>query len=301
MKFKDMKRLFVTTLTTAIICCSCMQTRTELYEKFNTAWDDNDTTGVESIISKWEKSYPGDPEIYSLRSNYYLMKAVRSNMTLTEEAPSDGREYYTMTDSLGRELYLSEEYYVDDAMIDSAIMTLVEGIANKPDRIDFRLGKVTIHMYVGAHSEAIETVKSMLERSLINNNIWSGEMGKDIESDGVSYICNCIQDYFSKMITAGDFISAEELIDCCLEYYPENPYFIWNKGAMKFNTGDFKEAVKLYLKARAAIPENMLLTINLAEAFERAGDLQESRKYYQIVYQSGDPQYADIASQALNN
>ena len=57
----------------------------------------------------------------------------------------------------------------------------------------------------------------------------------------------------------------------------------------------------MYLKARAAIPENMLLTINLAEALERAGDLQESRKYYQIVSQSGDPQYADIASQALKN
>lgn len=296
-----MKHLFITALITTIISCSCVQTRTELYKSFNKAYDDKDTAAVESVISQWEKLYPGDAEIYSLRSNYFLMKAVRSNMTISEDRPTDGREFYTITDSLGRTAYLSEEYYVDDATIESAVITLAEGIANHPDRIDLRLGKITIHMYVRAHSKAIETIKYMLERSLANNNTWTGEMDKDIETDGVSYICDCIQDYFSKMLYAGDFMAAEKLIDCCLEYYPENPYFIWNKGAMKFNTGDFNEATKLYLKARAAIPEDMQLTINLAEAFERAGDLQNARKYYQIVSESGDPEFADIALQALNN
>lgn len=46
------------------------QTRAELYNRFDKSISQSDSTAIASLIEDWEKLYPDDAELYSVRANY---------------------------------------------------------------------------------------------------------------------------------------------------------------------------------------------------------------------------------------
>ncbi|MBQ4201277.1 MAG: hypothetical protein II648_03155, partial [Bacteroidales bacterium] len=71
-----MRRLSISFLIVLLSGVAFAQTKAELYDKFSSSVSQRDSTAIVSLISDWEKLYPGDAELYSVRANYYFMNAI---------------------------------------------------------------------------------------------------------------------------------------------------------------------------------------------------------------------------------
>lgn len=294
-----MKRLFFTLSLVVLSVMSIAQTREELYDRFNDSISKRDSTAIALLIKDWEKLYPDDAELYSVRANYYYQGAVQELIVMSDTAPTDGRPYYEVLDSVGVRSYMYPETIIDSLKLDSAKKVLAEGIRKNPDRIDLRLGKVAMHLSAKENVAAVMDIQSALVRSLKNNNKWTGTLDKAVESDGVSYLRDCIQDYLAQLLDAGDLASAEKISDICIKCYPEDAVFLTNKGVVRSYTGDQKAALEWFLKAREVSPGDMLITYNIASMYLRQGDEKKALVYFRIVAEGDDEQFAEIARTAI--
>lgn len=294
-----MRRLLLIPLLILLSCSVFAQSREELYNNFEVAISEQDTTATLAIISDWEKLFPNDAELYSLRANHYFQTAIDEGLVISPEEPTDGRQCMVITDSLGVKGYMYSEMLVDSTKLDSAKRSLEEGIILHPNRLDLRLGKVTIHLYVNEYADAIKEVKSALEQSKINNNNWLETLDTPIETDGVSYLRDCIQDYFAQFLETDNLPFAEKLADVCVELYPKEAIFLTDKGTARYYAGDQQGAAEWYLKAHKNSPNDMLIATNLAILYEQQGEIKKAIKYYTIVAKSGDEEFSESAKAAL--
>lgn len=294
-----MKRLLFVVVTILISCTSFAQTRAELYDSYNSAISKKDLTSLVSLISNWEKLYPNDAELYSVKANYYFQNAVNDVIVMSGTPPTDGRECFELRDSLGVKSYMYSELQIDSVKLDSAKEVLAEGISKHPDRLDLRLGKVTIHLYVQENELAVQEVQSALEHSIKNDNKWVEALDNPIETDGVSYLRDCIQDYLSQLLNVNDIVIAEKMIDTCIQLYPKEAVFVSDKGTLRFYSDDLKNALEWFLKARKLSPDDMLITNNIANIYKMQGDKKNALKYYRIIAKSGDEYFAEIAQTAI--
>ena len=294
-----MKRLLLIPFMVLLVCSAFAQSREELYDNFKVAISERDTTVMLSLISDWEKLFPNDAELYSVRANYYFRNAFEEVLVISQEKPIDGREFSEITDSLGVKGYMYSEIQIDSSKLDSAIKALSEGIIKHPDRLDLRLGKVVIHLYANENADAVNEIQSALEHSIKNPHNWFNTLDTPIETDGGSYLRDCIQDYFAQLLETNDLASAERMIDTCIELYPKEAIFLTDKGSTRYYAGDQKGAIEWYLKARNLTPDDMLITINIAILYEQQGDVENAFKYYRIVAASDDEEFSESAKAAL--
>lgn len=295
-----MNRLLNTAIILLLSCQVFSQTRTELYNSFDKIITARDTVALVTLIEKWERLYPGDAELYSVRANYHFANAITTITVLCDSVPADNRECYALVDSLGEvKEYMYYETRINRAKIDSTTAILAQGIAKHPDRLDFRLGKVAVHLQANENALAVQEVEAALRRSIVNENKWYNTLDEPIETDGISYLRGCIQDYFSQLIDSNDLAAAERMADICLRYYPREAVFITNKGTLRYFAGDLHAALGLYLAARDIAPTDMLIANNIANVYVDMGDKENALKYYHIVAGSNDKYYAEKAMQAI--
>lgn len=294
-----MKRLLLITFMVLLVCPASAQSREELYDSFKSAISKKDTVAVLSLISDWEKLFPDDAELYSVWANYHFLTSMEEVMILSREKPTDGKDCLEFTDSLGVKGYMYSEIKFDSSKMDSAKMVLSEGIIKHPDRLDLRLGKITIHLYANENVDAVNEIQSALERSVKNGNNWFDTLDIPIETDGISHLRNCIQDYLNKLLDRNDLASAERMIDICVGLYPKEAVFLTDKGSLRYYAGDSKSAIDWYLKAYKNAPDDMLIVTNIAVLYEQLGDVENAVKYYRIVAESGDEEFSEGAEAAL--
>ena len=292
-----MRRLLISTLVILLSGVTFAQTKAELYDRFDKTVSQRDSAAVAALISDWERLYPDDAELYSIRANYYFMNAISEVVVVSAEAPADGRT--AMKDSHGVTMYMYSEPKFDTVKIGLAEGALAEGIAQYPDRLDLRLGKAAIHLRVKENTLAAQEIQSALERSVINKNKWTGTLDAPIETDGVSYLRDCVQDYFSELLGVDDLASAKSMIDAAVHHYPKDAIFLADRAAIGYFSGDLKDALKWYLSSRENAPDDMLVTNNIARVYEELGDKQNAIKYYRIVADSGDKDFAESAKAEL--
>lgn len=294
-----MKRLLISSLVILLSGVTFAQTKAELYNRFSRSVSLRDSTAIVSLISDWERLYPGDAELYSLRANYYFMNAINEVVVMSDKEPTDGRRALAFRDSLGVTRYMYSEPQYDAVKIGLAKSAMEEGIAKYPDRLDLRLGKVTIHLRANENTLAVQEIESALERSITNKNKWVGSLDAPIETDGVSYLRDCVQDYFAGFLDTDDLESAKSVIDAAVRLYPKDAMFLADRAAIGYFSGDLKDALKWYLSSRENAPNDMLVTNNIARIYEELGDKQNAIKFYRIVANSDDEDYAESAKAEL--
>ena len=293
-----MKRILLS--VAAVFCClsAIGQTRTELYNRFNKAIDLRDMTAVSAVITDWERVFPNDAELYSLRANKHFLSAMKEVIAYTKNEEEAIGEYVVAKDSEGVDTYIYSYIEYDKEKMGCSTRVLSEGIAKHPDRLDLRLGKVTLHLKLEEHALAVQEIRSALLHSLHNNNMWVGALDEPIVTDSVSYLRDCIQEYLSILLNAGDLASAEKMVDYSLEAYPKEVIFIADKGALKYFANELKESLKWYLAAFEIAPDDMMIATNVGNIYNDLEDRQNAIKYYRIVAESDDNEYEEYIEYA---
>ena len=290
-----MKYLLVTLFAALLTWSAIAQTREDLYARFTEASMNADTTAISELLTEWEKLYPDDAELYSVRANYLYLSSRNEVITLTTEEPIDGMECYEVKDSAGVKGYMYSKIQTDSVKYEAAITTLTEGIRKYPDRLDLRLGKVTLLLYANKNDHAVEEIIQAIQHSTENQNNWYYTLDVPVETDGVSFLRDCIQDYFGRFLDAEDLVSAETLIDACISMYPNDAVFISDKGTIRIVADDLPGAMEWFSKANKIAPDDMLIVYNIAIIYKMQGDIDNALKYFGIMLESGDDEYSELA------
>ena len=95
--------------------------------------------------------------------------------------------------------------------------------------------------------------------------------------------------------------SAGSIVDAAIRLYPKDAVFLADKGTICYYSNDLNGALKWYLASRENAPDAMLVAENIARIYDKLGDKQNAIKYYRIVAESGDENYAESARARLKN
>ena len=294
-----MKRLILSALIILLSGTAFAQTRAELYDRFNKSCAQQDTTAAAALIADWERLYPGDAELYSLRANYHFMNAFEAVVVMTDEEPDPGKRALEFVDSLGVTRYMYSKLAPKEDKVNAAKNILAEGITKNPDRLDLRVGKAYLHLQLAEYALAAQEMQSALERSVLNGDKWTGALDAPIESDSEAGLEGSVQTFFYELANTEDLAPAGSLVDTAIRLYPRNPIYLADKAAVCYFSGDLEEAVKWYISALEIAPDDMLIATNIAHIYEELADKQNAVKYYRIVAASDDEEFAGEANDKI--
>ena len=294
-----MKRLFLSALIVLLSGAAFAQTKSELYDRFTKSRAQQDTAAVAAVITDWERLYPGDVELYSLRANYLFMNAFEAVVVMTDEVPDPGKRALEFVDSLGVTRYMYSKLAPKENKVNAAKNILAEGITKNPDRLDLRVGKAYLHLQLAEYALAAQEMQSALERSVLNGDKWTGALDAPIESDSEAGLEGSVQTFFYELANTEDLAPAGSLVDTAIRLYPRNPIYLADKAAVCYFSGDLEETVKWYISALEIAPDDMLIATNIAHIYEELGDKQNAVKYYRIVAASDDEEFAGEANDKI--
>ena len=247
-----MKRLFLTLSIVLLSGVVFAQTRSELYGRFREAASERDEKAFSAVITDWEKLYPGDAELFSVRANYYFMQSMEEGIVAAEDG-------------------IYPETRFDREKLDRATGTLAKGIAQFPDRLDLRLGKVSMHLNADEPGPAVKEIQAALERSVVNKNKWAWTLDESVGDDGMDILRDSVQDYLSALMDAEELGLAEEMIDTAVKLYPGEAVFLSDKGSLRYFAKDLEGALKWFQTAHDCAPEDQLITNNLSHVKKQLG------------------------------
>ena len=247
-----MKRLFLTLSIVLLSGVVFAQTRSELYGRFREAASNSDETAFAAVSADWERMYPDDAELYSVRANYFFMLSMEEGIVAAEDG------------------FYPETRY-DREKLDQATGTLAKGIAKFPDRLDLRLGKASMHLDADETGPAAREVQAALERSAVNKNQWNWTLDESVGADGMDILRDAVQDYLSALIDAEELTLAEEMIDTAVRLYPKDAVFLSDKGSLRYFAEDLEGALKWFQTAHDCAPDDQLISNNLSHVKKQLG------------------------------
>ncbi len=263
-----------------------------------------DGVGVETVLDRWEKAFPEDPDMLVARFNYYLIK---SSYTEVKAKPQErflgNRPILVLKDSLGTDVNYFQETFYTDSLFALASQAIDQAVKLFPDRLDLRFSKIT--SLVGYEKESPDMATSAL-LSLIDDNgtahpAW--KYGDGPADEGLFE--TGIQEYCASFYTIGSPSSYESfrlLSEKMLKYDPKNPLFLSNIGTYYFIAkGDYKNARKYYDKALKADPSNYTAIKNSVLMARRDKNAKLEKKYLPMLVKYSPEESEKAAAQARLN
>jgi tetratricopeptide (TPR) repeat protein len=263
-----------------------------------------DGVGVETLLDRWEKAFPEDPDMLGARFNYYLLKSASTEVRpKSQERFLGNRPVLVLKDSLGADVNYFQETFYEDSLFAMASQAIDQAVKLYPDRLDLRFSKIT--SLVGYEKESPDMATSALA-SLIDYNgtvhpSWKyGDepAEKDIFEAG-------IQEYCASFYTIGSPTSYESfrsLSERMLKYDPKNPLFLSNIGTYYFIAkGDNKTARKYYDKVLKIDPSNYTAIKNSVLMARHDKNVKLEKKYLPMLVRYGADESEKLAAQARLN
>ena len=263
-----------------------------------------DGVGVETVLDRWEKAFPEDPDMLTARFNYYLVK---SSYTEVKAKPQErflgNRPILVLKDSLGTDVNYFQETFYTDSLFALASQAIDQAVRLYPDRLDLRFSKIT--SLVGYEKESPDMATSALS-SLIDYNgtahpAWKyGDepADKDLFEAGIQEYCAS----FYAIGTPTSYESFRLLSEKMLKYDPKNPLFLSNIGTYYFIAkGDNKNARKYYDKALKADPSNYTAIKNSVLMARRDKNAKLEKKYLPMLVKYSPEESEKAAAQARLN
>lgn len=266
------------------------------YDEFVQLLNNSDTATIASYIDKWEKEKGKTADVYAAWFNYYILKKRSEPILFTPSQPKG--ESLAVVDSTGNAVAYFGDLGMHSVNLNLAIKTINEGILKYPDRADLAFGKTHVLLSCGEYDMALQELHRVLDRSVENNNKWKWS-GDEAIKDGMTMLADSYQDYFTELYNNKLDSLAMTLVDDFLAHYPENVYFLNNKGALLAMSGNEKEALGFFEKIHKISPSDEIVISNIAYIHKKFGNKKEAKKYYKILLNSKNEKLKSVAEEAL--
>ena len=174
----------------------------------------------------------------------------------------------------------------------SAVKSLKNKIRSYPDRLDYRyeyLNELSLH---GEWNKFTNEVINLVEYSYRSNHNWAWSPGVDaIGDDAEGFLLNTIEDYVFMLYITGEprqFDHLRSICDVVVEFKPDHVDFL-TYPAMTYDALEDYEAGTTYLrKAEELHPNNALISMLIAENYEKRSMVNAALVYYRKALRHGE-------------
>ena len=247
--------------------------------------------GVETLINKWETTYPEDMQQMLARFHFCFERSRSAQIIQLDKDRYLGMEpVLPMKDSLGKKCNFFEDYTYDDELFGAALKAIEKAIASKPDHLDYRFTKAdALLAYEKEEPEMVLLeLKTIADRNFKQKPAWEYE-----GMDGVSpeQFNAFMQDYCVMLFRIGTDSSAEAfrmLSQHLLTYCKDEPLFVNNLGSYYLVKKDYKNARKYFEQVLKKHPGDMTALKNCLLLARSAKDVKLEKKYLAMMAQYGE-------------
>ena len=300
-----MKKLMLTLLLSAASCLAL--SAQDSADAFRSRYDalvkrvGLDGVGVETLLDRWEKAFPEDPEMLTARFNYYLMKSAYTEIRpKSQERFLGNRPVLTLKDSLGADVNYFQETFYTDSLFALASQAIDQAVRLCPDRLDLRFAKIT--SLVGYEKEspdmATAALSSLIDYDGTAHPAWM--FGDEPAEEGLFEAG--IQEYCASFYTIGTPTSYESFRSLSEKMLKYDPLFLSNLGTYHFIAkGDHKAARKYYDKVLKIDPSNYTAIKNSVLMARRDNNVKLEKKYLPMLVEYGADESEKAAARAMLN
>lgn len=238
--------------------------------------------GVETLLNKWEASWPEDPQQYVARFRFCFERCRTSHI---EELPADkylGQPpLLPMTDSLGNKHNYFEIQDFDDDLFADANAAIGQAITLKPWRLDWRMARIDAMIaYEKDKPEmALQELTALVDKHYKEKPVWEfGGMDGVTEEQFRAFM----QDYCVVLFRLGTDTSAQafkNLSQHMLKYCKDEPLFLNNLGSYHLVRKEYKQARKYYDQVLKKNPGDMMALQNSILMARAMKDAKLEKKY----------------------
>ena len=205
--------------------------------------------------------------------NEHLNAGLKSSITMSVELPlyAVNTNVYTLQDTVtgGPAGYMYEGYFITDSLqVDSAVMTLNEGIAKFPNRLDLYFGLAATYLYIDQPDKMNDIVELAMKQEKKNKGKWLWTADEPVPDD-IDYVYERVQEDFARFWAAEDLKRCEHVAEMAVKYYPKRAEYWNNMGVVAIWKEDFsekpnfKKAMKYFQKALKLKPDDELIKANI--------------------------------------
>ncbi|MDE5607736.1 MAG: tetratricopeptide repeat protein [Muribaculaceae bacterium] len=286
-----MKSLAVTLL----LCLSILGLRAqtisspeEFKSRFYDEVFDKKYDGALAILDEWEKAFPTDGELWPARFNYHINKSRQEVMWLSTDTLPQGEAMMLANEDGSLAGSLQPLVQWDDDEFQKAIEAIENGIKERPDRLDYRLGEMTAYRYRDMTDKAVDLLIETAEYDVANTPKW---LWTD-DSIADQTVAQAIVDVASELFYSETEDEAfERLVAEASRLYPDNFMIINLMGVDRLLNKDYSKALEYLEKALSLNPGDDIVMCNIAYTYLQKGDKAKARELYQQLIDS--PQTSD--------
>ena len=283
----------------AVCLCNLMAWgQTDYYAHFQELLDKEDTVGLRAFIPEWEQKAGPSGDTYAAWCNLLLLEARKEVLQLSADTVvHDG---LLLTDSTGNKAgSITGQVYYDAEKMGKLYQKFDEGLAEYPDRLDLWFGKAHVQQLQNDDIAALETLKKVIDRSLVNHQQWLWTNDKPTPSAPKDFFFDSLQGYFSYFHDAQSDSVAQALVEYGLKYYPDNIYLLNDKAVLLTNAKKLDEALDIFLKLHSLAPNDEIVVWNIASLYAEKHDKKQAAIYYKKLLKSKDRRRRKFAKQEL--
>jgi tetratricopeptide (TPR) repeat protein len=259
-----------------------------------------DTAQQLSVLQKWEKSNPEDPEMYVAYYNYFVRKSMKEVLSLDPVQRSE--ESISVMDSATQTVgYLNSMIIYQEDILKQGFNYINQGIARYPTRLDMRLGKVymlgKVEDFESFSREIIQTIH--YADSIKHKWLWSENKAA---KDPKNLLLNAVQDYVKVLYDTQDhglLENMKQISNTVLLYNPNHVESLSNIAIVHLLDQEYDQALVLLLKALELAPQDYIVLGNIAQAYKLKGDKKNAIKYYELVIEYGEEGAKEYAKEQI--
>lgn len=250
-----------------------------------------DGVGVETLLNKWEATYPEDVQQKLARFQFCFERSRTPRVIQLDRDRYLGREpILPMTDSLGRKCNYFQDVLFDDDLFAAALQALDKAIASRPDRLDYRMLRADALLAYGKEEPdmALQELKALADRHYRQKPAWEYE-GLDSVDD--ARFLAFLQDYCAAIFRIGSDASAEafrSLSEHLLAYDKDNPLFLDNLGSYYLVKKNYKTARKYFDQVLKKHPGDMTALRNGLLLARSVKDRKLETRYLALMAEHGE-------------
>ncbi|MBK0378157.1 tetratricopeptide repeat protein [Mucilaginibacter segetis] len=267
--------------------------------EFKTLINKDDTEATLTILNKWQKAKPDDPELYVAFYNFYAKEGLKEALSMTT-TETEGKSV-TIKDKDGKIVgYLGGSGSHNETYLQKGFNYIDTAIAKFPDRLDMRFGKVYVLGRIGDYANFTKEIIKTVNYGESTGLKWTWTDNKPLD-DPKGFMLSTIQNYVVQLFNAGDqnmeYIKA--IAATVLNYYPDNVESLSNLAISYISEKNYNKALDPLLKAEKINPQDYIVLNNIAYCYSLQGDKPNAIKYYELTIKYGDEKAKNQANEKL--